>query len=145
MDLVSNQLTDSASVAASSPLTKPSSRTIPVATDSSATTTPSTTVTATAAASTGATPSTADNPTKDNPADRAALKKSVDTINSFLQPHAGTIEFSVDEDSGKMLLKVVDHETNTVLMQIPSKEALILSQTIGQTGQTKGFLIQDTA
>lgn len=74
--------------------------------------------------------------------DNAQIKKSVAVINEFIQPHAGSIEFSIDDTSGKTLLKIIDKETNTVLMQFPSKEALALSQNIGNL---KGFLVNDTA
>ncbi|MDO8651496.1 MAG: flagellar protein FlaG [Undibacterium sp.] len=76
------------------------------------------------------------------PVDTALLKKSVAAINDFVQPHLGNIEFSLDDDSGKTLLKIIDKETNTVLMQFPSKEALALSQNIGNL---KGFFIKDSA
>ncbi|MDE2428237.1 MAG: flagellar protein FlaG [Burkholderiales bacterium] len=74
--------------------------------------------------------------------DTAALKKSVSTLNEFIQPHFGSIEFSVDDTSGKTLLKIVDKETDAVLMQIPSKEALALAQSLGQKS---GNLIKATA
>ena len=76
------------------------------------------------------------------PAETAQLKQSVASLNQLLQPAQGSIEFSVDEGSGKTLLKVVDTETNTVLLQIPSKQALALSQSIGQT---TGVFIKDSA
>lgn len=79
---------------------------------------------------------------KTKPADTALLKQSVASLNKLLQPTQGSIEFSVDEDTGKTLLKVVDTETNTVLLQIPSKQALALSQSIGQT---TGVFIKDSA
>ncbi len=76
------------------------------------------------------------------PPDPATLKKSVEALNAFIQPHVANIEFSLDTDSGKTLLKIVDKETDTVLMQFPSKEALALSRSVGKL---KGFLIKDTA
>lgn len=83
-----------------------------------------------------------DTPAASKPVDAETLKKSVEAINAFIQPHAGSIEFSIDQSSGKILLKIVDTKTDTVLMQIPSKAALALSQDIGNL---KGFLIKDSA
>jgi flagellar protein FlaG len=77
-----------------------------------------------------------------SPADAAALKKSAAALNAGAQPQHGSIEFSVDQSSGKTLLKVVDPETNTVLLQIPSKVALALSQ---DADKRQGLLIQDSA
>lgn len=78
----------------------------------------------------------------DKPVDPAALQQSVATLNQFIQPHEGSIEFSIDEDSGKTLLKIIDKETDTVLMQFPSKDALALAKTLGKTA---GMLIRDSA
>ena len=88
------------------------------------------------------TPPQAPAPAAQAAVDHAALKKSVDALNNFIQPHLGNIEFSLDPDSGKELLKVVDKDTNTVLLQIPSKQALALAQDLGNL---KGFLIKDSA
>ena len=74
--------------------------------------------------------------------DPALLKQSVSALNEFVQPHFGSIEFSVDEGSGHQVLKVVDKETNDVLMQLPSKEALALSKYIGKNN---GNLIRESA
>ena len=71
------------------------------------------------------------------------LKKSAEQLNQTAQPHFGSLQFNVDSGSGKMVLQVIDKETNNVLLQIPSKEALILSETIGQ-GHS-GNLIKESA
>ena len=71
------------------------------------------------------------------------LKKSAEQLNQSAQPHFGSLQFNVDNGSGKMVLQVIDKETNNVLLQIPSKEALILSETIGQ-GHS-GNLIKESA
>lgn len=81
-------------------------------------------------------------PDREKPVDPAALQQSVATLNQFIQPHEGSIEFSIDEDSGKTLLKIIDKETDTVLMQFPSKDALALAKTLGKTA---GMLIRDSA
>lgn len=74
--------------------------------------------------------------------DAAKLKQSVADLNQYAQPREGSIEFSLDETSGKTLLRVIDKETNTVLLQVPSKQALALSESIGQS---TGLLIKDSA
>ena len=72
-----------------------------------------------------------------------SLQKSAASLNHNAQPQFGSIEFSVDQQSDKMVLKVVDQETKQVLLQIPSKVALILSETIGNGGA--GSLIRESA
>ncbi len=72
----------------------------------------------------------------------AALNKAVDAINRFINPVASSIQFSVDEDSGRTLVKVVDTDTNTVLRQFPSKEALAISHELDKL---QGLLVKDKA
>jgi flagellar protein FlaG len=90
--------------------------------------------------------SSADAPATDPAAkpDAASLKKAVAALNDSIQPHFGSIEFSIDEQSGKTLLKIVDTETNTLLMQIPSKQALALASA-QDAGTRQGLFIKDSA
>ncbi|MBK4733517.1 flagellar protein FlaG [Noviherbaspirillum sp. DKR-6] len=63
-------------------------------------------------------------------AQKKELKGSVDAINTFLKTFSNNIEFSIDADSGRTVVKLVDTETNTVLRQYPTKEALALAKDI---------------
>lgn len=74
--------------------------------------------------------------------ENATLDKAVDAINKFLAPIASSIEFSVDEESGRTLVKVIDTDTNDVLRQFPSKEALAISH---QLDRLQGLLLKDKA
>ena len=76
------------------------------------------------------------------PVDPVALRQAVQAINTFLKPVASGIEFSVDEGSGKNLVKVIDLENNEVLMQFPSKEALVFGRELDKL---QGNLIRDKA
>lgn len=70
------------------------------------------------------------------------LKGAVDAINAFLKPIASSIEFSIDEDSGKTIVKLMDKETNTVLRQYPTKEALAIARDIDKL---QGLLVNTEA
>lgn len=72
----------------------------------------------------------------------AALTKAVDSINRFINPVASSIQFSIDETSGRTLVKVIDTDTNTVLRQFPSKEALAISQELDKL---QGLLVKEKA
>lgn len=62
------------------------------------------------------------------PADESqALKQSVDTINAYLNSVGNNIEFSIDHTTGQVVVQVVDTQTQTVLMQTPSKQALAIA------------------
>jgi flagellar protein FlaG len=58
------------------------------------------------------------------------LKGSVEAINAFLKTFSNNIQFSIDEGTGRTVVKLVDTETNTVLRQYPTKEALALARDI---------------
>lgn len=49
------------------------------------------------------------------------------------------IEFSVDEDTGRTLLKIIDPENHEVLRQIPSAEAIALTRALDAM---QGWLIE---
>lgn len=68
--------------------------------------------------------------TAPNEADPAELQQRVDELNAAMKLHASSIEFSVDDESGRTIVKVVDMETDTVLRQYPSKELLAISMQI---------------
>ena len=70
------------------------------------------------------------------------LDKAIDSINRFLKPVASSIQFSVDEDSGRTLVKVIDTDTNDVLRQFPSNETLQISKELSKL---QGLLIKDKA
>lgn len=68
--------------------------------------------------------------TMPTPVDKQALSTAVTNLNQYISSAVSSIEFAVDEDSGKTLVKVVDAETRKVLRQIPNEEVLALSKTL---------------
>lgn len=72
----------------------------------------------------------------------AEVKQAIDAINRFITPANGNIEFSQDEDTGKTLVKVVDTQTQAVLLQIPSKEAIAISKALDRL---QGLLVREKA
>jgi len=67
------------------------------------------------------------------------LRQAVERINQSLPPSDQGIEFSIDEDSDRVIVKVVDRETREVLRQMPSKEALDIAKALDRT---QGLLIK---
>jgi flagellar protein FlaG len=64
--------------------------------------------------------------------DVAQLQAAVESANKFLKPVASNLQFSIDEDSGKTIVKVTDISTNEVIRQIPSPEMLAISKALGR-------------
>lgn len=88
------------------------------------------------------------------PADGAAAKaagveptldqvsQAVSKLNQSAQVNSQGLEFSIDNDSKRTIVKVVDQATKEVLRQIPSPEALELAKSLSSNS---GTLIRQTA
>ena len=63
-------------------------------------------------------------------ADPKEVQQRVEELNAAMKQHASSIQFSIDDDSGRTIVKVVDTDTDTVLRQYPSKELLAISKQI---------------
>ncbi len=70
------------------------------------------------------------------------LNKAVEKIQKFVSNTASDIQFSLDEDSGVTVVKVIDRSTKDVIRQIPSKEMLELAQALERL---QGLLIRQQA
>lgn len=58
------------------------------------------------------------------------LENAVSRINDYVQNVQRTIKFSVDETSGKDVVKILDKQTEEVIRQIPSEEVLAIARNI---------------
>lgn len=76
-------------------------------------------------------------------ASAAELKNAVDGINRTFKQSNRNLEFSVDADTSKSVVKVVDTETGDTIRQFPSKEALAIFSAIDQIQQ--GLLLKQKA
>jgi len=99
--------------------------------------------------------STQEPPTSGSAAD-TEIVSVVSSLNESVQNIQRGIEFSVDEESGHSVIKVVDRETGDVIRQLPTEEALAVSRHIqefvearqagadssGQSDEALGFIMQ---
>ena len=67
-------------------------------------------------------------PTESN--SRMEMSNAVRSLNESVQNIQRGIEFSIDEESGRSVVKVVDRETGEVIRQLPSEDALAVSRQI---------------
>ena len=70
-------------------------------------------------------------------------QRTVEALNKQVPPMSTAVTFSVDNDSGRTVIKVMDTEKNEMIRQIPSKEALALSQALDATN--KGMILNTKA
>ncbi len=61
----------------------------------------------------------------------ANLDQKVKQLNQYAQSINRAVLFSIDQESGRTLVKVIDINTNEVISQIPSKQILVLDQALG--------------
>lgn len=68
-----------------------------------------------------------------SPADDAArLDDAVSSINTVLNVRAQSLEFKVDEESKRTVVTVIDKDTQEVIRQMPSREALEIAKALDQ-------------
>jgi flagellar protein FlaG len=70
------------------------------------------------------------------------LQDVVDTFNQYIPMAANNLLFSIDEDNGTVVVKIVDTTTQDVIRQIPSVEALEISRSLDKL---QGLLLQGKA
>lgn len=68
------------------------------------------------------------------------LKEAVKDINRAMQQSNRNLEFSVDADTSKLVVKLTDTETGELIRQIPSEETLAISRSLGEFQQ--GLLLK---
>lgn len=56
--------------------------------------------------------------------ENAEMERVVESINDYMQSSKRALEFSVDETSGRTVIKVMDAENDKVIRQIPPETAL---------------------
>jgi flagellar protein FlaG len=82
-------------------------------------------------------------PTRDMPT-REEVDRALAELNESQQAKSQGLEFSVDGDTQRTVVKVIDQSTREVLRQIPSVEALEIAKAL-EAKSTRGVLIQQTA
>ncbi|MFJ3058393.1 flagellar protein FlaG [Herbaspirillum sp. NPDC087042] len=93
---------------------------------------------AVAPAASASTTTTSDAP---KPTDKQ-VDHAVSKLNDFAAANASSLSFAKDDTSGKMVIKIMDTETNTLIRQIPSQEAINIAQSIDKL---QGLLLKEKA
>lgn len=60
------------------------------------------------------------------------VENAVQQIEQFTRTLSQNLKFSIDEDTGKTVVKIVDAQTQEVIRQMPSEEALSIARTLGK-------------
>lgn len=73
---------------------------------------------------------------------REELLNAAKEANEFISHVNDNLQFSVDDETGKTIIKVVDATTQEVIKQIPSEEMIAIAKAMDKL---KGLLIQQKA
>ncbi|MDT8310860.1 MAG: flagellar protein FlaG [Methylophaga sp.] len=63
---------------------------------------------------------------------RQQLDQAVSQINDYVQNVQRSLQFSIDEPSGRSVVTVIDKETEEVIRQIPIEEVLTIARIIAE-------------
>ena len=73
---------------------------------------------------------------------REQLKEAVKATNDFVSLVNNAVEFSLDDDTGITVVKVIDKNTKEVIRQIPSEEMLAIAKALDTV---QGLLVRQKA
>lgn len=73
----------------------------------------------------------------------AQVQSAVDSINKSMQQVNSNLEFTIDQDTQKKIVKVVEAGTGTVIRQFPSEEAISIAKAIDH--MQNGLLLKQKA
>ena len=74
--------------------------------------------------------------------EKSALENAVKKLNDFVAPAVQAIRFELDQNTERMVVKVIDSASQRVLRQIPNEQVLGMSQTLDKL---QGLVVNHTA
>jgi flagellar protein FlaG len=74
--------------------------------------------------------------------EKSALENAVKKLNDFVAPAVQAIRFELDQNTERMVVKVIDSASQRVLRQIPNEQVLVMSQTLDKL---QGLVVNHTA
>lgn len=78
----------------------------------------------------------------DAPASLQDVQLAMEEVRKAITPVAQDLLFSIDEDTGKTIVKVVDASTDEVIRQIPSEEIISIAKALDKL---QGLLLKQEA
>ena len=70
------------------------------------------------------------------------VQQAMEDVRNAIAPVAQDLLFSIDEDTGKTIVKVVDASTDEVIRQIPSEEIISIAKALDKL---QGLLVEQKA
>ena len=76
------------------------------------------------------------------PPSQEQVKQAVEAVQQAVKPVAQNLQFSIDKETGKTIVSVVDSVTQEVIRQIPGEEILAIAKAIDRM---QGLLVRQKA
>lgn len=70
------------------------------------------------------------------------LKDAIRSVQEYIRPFNSDLEFSVNDETRQVVVKVIDRETKELIRQIPSEEMLAIAKALDSI---KGLFIKQQA
>lgn len=70
------------------------------------------------------------------------VQQAVKEVTAVTQAKASSLQFSIDEETGTTVVKIVDTETHNVIRQIPAEEILAIARSLDKMA---GLLLKQKA
>jgi len=70
---------------------------------------------------------------------REQVLQAVEEVRAAIEPVAQNLLFSIDDDTGRTVIKIIDSSNDEVIRQIPSEEMLAISKALDKL---QGLLIK---
>jgi flagellar protein FlaG len=79
---------------------------------------------------------------EEEPQHRSTVKGAITTANRAMLAANAQVQFAIDNESGRTLIKVVDTESKRVIRQIPTEEILVIARNIDKL---QGLIVRGVA
>lgn len=77
-----------------------------------------------------------------NTASSAQISQALEEVRKAISPVAQDLRFSIDNDTGRTVVKIIDSSTDEVIKQIPSEEVLAIAKALDKL---RGLLVRQEA
>lgn len=71
-------------------------------------------------------------PAQNTPLTSEQIEQTVDEIRRQIQPVDQNLLFTIDKETGKTIVRLIDSSTKEILRQIPSEELIAIARALGK-------------
>lgn len=75
-------------------------------------------------------------------ANKDEVSAAVNSVRTYIEPINSALEFSLNDDTDQIVVKIVDRETKEVIRQMPSEEMIALAKALDSL---KGLFVKQNA